>query len=438
MLFTLVTILLTPSLSFAAFRDVSSGHLNSDAVEYVRSQGIVGGYEDGTYKPDKTINRAEFTKIVVESKYSREEIDACLSSQFPDVPQGQWFTKYVCMAKGKGIIQGYPDGTFRPAQNISFVEAAKIIVTAQDFSVGTDSVWYKPFVERLGTESAIPTTVDRFEKNITRGEMAEMIYRLKAKIRNKTSKSYNALAGVTSSPSVPVTPSPSVEDDEVKEFVLSAQRFFYKPSTLTVTEGDTVRFVITAKDTAHGFAISEFGVNRVVEAGVTETIEFVADKPGEFKFFCSVYCGAGHSSMKGKLIVEPSEELDVMRWQGQIVAGSSATPLLDFKQADYEAALAANKHIALYFYATWCPLCRNEVAEATYPAFNEFSDPDLVGFRVNYNDGDTDDDEVDLARKFGIAYQHTKVFLKNGERVLKSPEQWSKARYLQEFANLVQ
>lgn len=54
-------------------------------------------------------------------------------------------------------------------------------------------------------------------------------------------------------------------------------------------------------------------------------------------------------------------------------------------------------------------------------------------FRVNYKDSDTDDDEVALAKKFGITYQHTKVIIKNGERILKSLEGWDEEKYLTEI-----
>ena len=71
-----------------------------------------------------------------------------------------------------------------------------------------------------------------------------------------------------------------------------------------------------------------------------------------------------------------------------------------------------------------------------YPAFNEFTDKGVVGFRVNYNDDETDADEKNLAREFGVAYQHTKVLVKDGQRVLKSQETWTKARYLDELNKL--
>lgn len=117
---------------------------------------------------------------------------------------------------------------------------------------------------------------------------------------------------------------------------------------------------------------------------------------------------------------------------GEILAGKLA-PLINFKKTDYEAAVKSDKLVVLYFYANWCPICKEEVSNALYPTFNELTTDRVIGFRINYNDSETDDNERNLAREFGVAYQHTKVFLKNGQRVLKSPEQWDKSRYLEEI-----
>lgn len=120
------------------------------------------------------------------------------------------------------------------------------------------------------------------------------------------------------------------------------------------------------------------------------------------------------------------------RFSGMVLAGT-VTPLVDFQKDDYEAALKTNKLIVLYFYANWCPICKTEVREALYPAFNQLKNDQVIGFRVNFNDNETDTNEEALARKFGVAYQHTKVFVRNGERILKSPESWNLERYLTEI-----
>ena len=130
----------------------------------------------------------------------------------------------------------------------------------------------------------------------------------------------------------------------------------------------------------------------------------------------------------------PAEDSTV-KYSGSVLAGTSA-PLLDFKKADYDEALKTDKLIVLYFYANWCSICKEEFPKMQ-EAFDELNTDRVIAFRVNYNDNETDDAEQDLARQFGVAYQHTKVFVKNGERVLKSPESWDKNRYLSEINEFI-
>ena len=184
-----------------AFFDVPANHPNADAIGYVKSQGIVSGYADGTFKPDQQINRAEFTKILIASNYPPNfdgpGPEECLQDAyvFLDVSR-EWFAKYVCTAKAGGLIDGYPDGTFRPATNINFVEAAKILSKnfKLPFTDGTDS-WYENYVRALSAKNAIPTSITHFDQPITRGETAEMIYRLSAGVTNKASRTYDQLSG---------------------------------------------------------------------------------------------------------------------------------------------------------------------------------------------------------------------------------------------------
>ena len=125
----------------------------------------------------------------------------------------------------------------------------------------------------------------------------------------------------------------------------------------------------------------------------------------------------------------------MMTYSGSVLAGNSA-PLLDFNQSDYEAALKTDKLIVLYFYANWCPVCRAEFP-LMQQAFNDLNSDQVVGFRVNYNDNETDNSEKNLARQFGVAYQHTKVFVKNNNRILKSPEGWDTGRYTSEINKII-
>ena len=120
-------------------------------------------------------------------------------------------------------------------------------------------------------------------------------------------------------------------------------------------------------------------------------------------------------------------------YSGKVLAGT-ASKYLEFSKVDYENALSENKKILLYFYASWCPICKKEQPE-TFAAFDELNDSNIVGFRVSYNDNE-DADEKALAKQFGIAYQHTKVILKDGKQAAKFPDSWNRQRYLDEFAKV--
>ena len=99
----------------------------------------------------------------------------------------------------------------------------------------------------------------------------------------------------------------SIEEDgaeQVKTFTLTAKKWDFIPSTISVKKGDTVKLKIESIDVSHGFALPDFGINERLEPGDIVEIEFVADKTGTFTFFCSVQCGSGHSGIKGKLVVE--------------------------------------------------------------------------------------------------------------------------------------
>lgn len=174
----------------SSFKDVPDIHPHSEAIEFLKTANMIQGYETGKYLPEYTINRAEFLKIVV----GAIEPNPSGSNCFKDV-KDEWFAKYICTAKAKGIISGYADGTFKPSLNINIAEASKILTKA--FSVQTKidpKVWYKGYIEALEAKKAIPSSIDYLDKKVTRGEMAEIVWRLKANIADKPTKTFTALS----------------------------------------------------------------------------------------------------------------------------------------------------------------------------------------------------------------------------------------------------
>lgn len=137
----------------------------------------------------------------------------------------------------------------------------------------------------------------------------------------------------------------------------------------------------------------------------------------------------------GKQQLVGQKESDQTVSTGKILAGKSSL-YQEFTKAEYEKALAAGKIVFLDFYANWCPVCRVEGLELK-AGFDALTTDKVVGFRVNYNDPDTDPDEKALAKQFNIPYQHTKVILKNGKEVARSGDQWDREMFLKEINSVL-
>lgn len=96
-----------------------------------------------------------------------------------------------------------------------------------------------------------------------------------------------------------------------------------------------------------------------------------------------------------------------------------------FTQQEYVRAQREGKIIVLNFYAHWCPICRAEEAKLS-EGFSLLTSQNVVGFRVNWNDSETDEFEKKLAQRFKIPYQHTKVILKEDKVIYQATEEWDK------------
>lgn len=173
------TSIITKDESSGLLSDISN-YKYATTIKSLQGKSIIEGYSDGTYKPNNKINRAEFTKIVTGSIGNVSQDYNC----FPDV-KTEWYAPYVCTAKKLGIIDGYPDGSFKPDQSITSAEALKITLEATFDNipeVDSDYWWqkYTMYANLFGLrpeEWTLPNT------EITRGEMAELIYRVQQPLK---------------------------------------------------------------------------------------------------------------------------------------------------------------------------------------------------------------------------------------------------------------
>jgi len=162
-----------------AFSD-TGGHIYDSSIQYVKDQGIVQGYDDGTYKPDNPINRAEFVKIIMESSFDSTVFGG--SYCFSDVGS-EWFAKYICAAYTLGIVGGHPDGSFKPGDFINLAEALKILLEEAAEMAGfyiedVPGVWYQKYMDVANAMGILDTINSDPEHLLTRGEMAELLYQV--------------------------------------------------------------------------------------------------------------------------------------------------------------------------------------------------------------------------------------------------------------------
>ena len=106
----------------SGYSDVKAGDWFNNAVSTLSNAGIIAGYEDGSFRPNGYITRAEFATIAArffDVTYNGKDL-------FPDI-SGHWAKDYINQAANKGFVNGYEDGTFKPDRNITRAEAVTLV-----------------------------------------------------------------------------------------------------------------------------------------------------------------------------------------------------------------------------------------------------------------------------------------------------------------------
>lgn len=180
--------LLHVSAASVPFSDVKADSPYLSALVYLKEKGVVSGYDDGTFQPDKKVNRAEALKMLLGGLgiqiYPQK-------NSFPDVAKGSWYEPYVAQALKNGYVKGYPDGFFRPEQEVNRVEALKMLLeisqamknmamTKTPFLQLDAGLWYTKYVQFASDKNLLDIYDEsqiRAGDAVTRGDIAEMLYR---------------------------------------------------------------------------------------------------------------------------------------------------------------------------------------------------------------------------------------------------------------------
>lgn len=193
-----LALLCLPAVAMAAqqsFTDVPANHPTFAAAEYLKANGMLDGYDDGTFRPDQPVNRAEVMKIIASQRMTMAASDTQSGSVFRDVPAGAWFAPYVRQSYALRLIDGPPATySFFPTRPVTRAEFLKMLLLAYDtdprssygeltFPLAEDvadaGTWYYPYVRYALTASMLTARNGRLEpaSELTRGDIADMLYR---------------------------------------------------------------------------------------------------------------------------------------------------------------------------------------------------------------------------------------------------------------------
>lgn len=174
--------------STSEFSDVPKSHPYHDAITTLAKEGIVSGDGSGKFLPDTSVSRSEILKMAL--KTAKIPLVAS-EAGFSDVSSGAWYAPYVATAKARGILSGYPDGTFKPAKKVTRAEALKIIVKSLSVTVPNysseyvdvqSSDWVAPFAA-LAKKEKVFFDDDTFffpDAPMTRGEVASTLVKIRS------------------------------------------------------------------------------------------------------------------------------------------------------------------------------------------------------------------------------------------------------------------
>ena len=138
------------------YSDVPGNKWYNNAISTLSNMGIICGYPDGTFRPDAPITRAELTKIAA-GFFSDPRVAATYDGRFSDVHGAEWYISCLMTALEEGLIEGYPDGSFRPNRPITRAETCTIV---------NRTLGRKPEKDHLLPESDMINWPDNINRNI--------------------------------------------------------------------------------------------------------------------------------------------------------------------------------------------------------------------------------------------------------------------------------
>lgn len=299
-------------LAAGVFSDVSDKSPFKGEIESLVRAGVVHGNPDGKFYPDRNVNRAEFLKMLYLA--SGRAPKAIYGGCFPDIERGSWYELFVCdaAAKENRFVQGYPDGSFKPAAPVTRTEALKMLFTVLGLSapdITTEdreiikfvdisvAAWYSKYISAAYLNGVLPIAGHdgaRFypDRELGRGEAAAYIWnglraldKQRAEAAKKSSsadtKSADADLYVVKEVKFPFTDSDQFKGKRPTSyiFIISGKTVAWAHVTITGTTASQVTCRLYLLD-AQGFSSEYYlGYQQGSECSIRATL-----RPGKYQF----------------------------------------------------------------------------------------------------------------------------------------------------------
>ena len=241
------------AISTFAYSDVTPGTITDEAVSILSNLNILTGFEDGTFRPEETVTRAQMAAIICRTLGYESQAESSKGfTVFNDVAADHWASGYVNVAQAQGIINGYGDGNFGPEDQVTYEQAVKMIVSALGYDLAAQGRGGYPtgYLAIASAEGITKNANGRVGDAAARATIAVLVYNsLEVQLMDQTSWStgtdgdkYSKTddtvlskyldvekveAVVEATPLSLAVANNTYEKDAVKYVTLDGDRFFY-------------------------------------------------------------------------------------------------------------------------------------------------------------------------------------------------------------------
>ena len=304
-----LALLIVVGAAALTFSDVPADHPYSQAIQTLSDQGIIGGFPDGTFRPDSPVIRQQFAKMIVLTlglPVSESNVVPFDDVQIDGFPDPFYPDNYIAVAASNGITVGTGPGRFSPGAIILRAQVVTMIVRGAQNVLPPGTLTMPP----AGYTGSLPNFSDIHSPNMrvaefngllaglvgfgpswdpwkpaSRGEVAQMLANLLALV--PPSGSTTTTLPSTTTTTVPHTPT---------TIPVAIKSLAFNPATVTIHAGDSVTW--TNNDGFDHTVTADGGAfNATIHSGQSFTVKF--NSVGQFPYHCAI-----HPSMHGKVVVQ--------------------------------------------------------------------------------------------------------------------------------------